>query len=66
MGEVIFMKKAVVSFICILIVLGAVGAVFAGRSPKRDFLNSASQSDMVCIADGSSETVYDLLGVYID
>lgn len=60
------MKKAVISFICILIVLGAVGAVFAGRSPKRDFLNSAPQSDMMGIADSSSETVYDLLDVHID
>lgn len=59
------MKKIVVSFICILIVLGAVGAIFAGKNFKRDFPESVAQSEMTAVAGENAEGEYGLLGVYI-
>lgn len=59
------MKKLVVSFICILIVLGAVGAVFAGGSFKRDLPDSAYKSEMADLSEAECEAAYGLLGVYI-
>ncbi len=59
------MKRIVVSFICILIVLGAVGAVFAGRNFEPDFPDTYTQAEMADIAGAGGESEYNLLGVYI-
>ncbi len=59
------MKKLVVSFICILIVLGAVSAVFAGDNFRRHLPDVAEGSEMTGSAEEMAETEYGLLGVYI-
>ena len=59
------MKKLIVSLICIVIVLGAVGAVFAGGNFRRDLPDMAAGSEMAGSAEEMAESEYGLLGVYI-